>query len=319
MPHPCRVLAVGAAVLLALAAAEGSHAPRGLSRSVFASGSAVWPAGFVARPADPADPADPPYVTKVPGGTATIGARGLSVSSAAATFNVRYAGSVDATCIPVGSTTGAWVSTFLGNDPSRWRRGAPVYETVRCEELYPDIDLEYSHTAAGELKTTWHVGPGADTSSIRWAYSPGATVGLVDGDLWIDVELDSAGERTPFGAWREERPAAWQVLPQGRREVQSRFRRFADGSFGFDLASYDDRYPLEIDPTLVFLTLLASTARAQVRIEVGTGSAPGRAWSPPPDRSARQPLPTRRKAFRRSPPPRRCRSPPFRRRAASGR
>lgn len=124
---------------------------------------------------------------------------------------------------------------FFGNDHSKWRRGVPNYERLEVHGLYRDIDLAY-YGNGNQLEYDLTVNPGADPRSIRLR---------VDGG-----RLDRNGDLV--SALTQKRPVAYQTGVDGSRHlVASRYRRNADGSYGFELGAYDHTRALVIDPVLV--------------------------------------------------------------------
>lgn len=132
-----------------------------------------------------------------------------------------------------GSTT----NVYIGNDPSKWRSGIPNYGRLQVPELYPGIDLAYYGTGA-ELEYDVTVKPGADARRIRF-HLQGA-----------DASLNGGGDLV--SELIQKRPVAYQTAADGsRRTIESRYRKNADGSYGFVLGSYDHGRELVIDPLIV--------------------------------------------------------------------
>src|SRR3984957_3739583 len=50
---------------------------------------------------------------------------------------------------------------FVGNDPQKWRSNVPDFGRVKCDAVYPGIDLVYYGTQ-GRLESDYVVSPGAD-------------------------------------------------------------------------------------------------------------------------------------------------------------
>ncbi len=123
---------------------------------------------------------------------------------------------------------------YFGRDASAWRKGVPNYGKVRVDHVYRGIDLVY-YGNGGQLEYDLTVQPGADPQSIRLRF---------DG-----ARLDRNGDlKTDF---IQKRPVAYQVNKDGsRRVIASRYRKNADGSYGFQLGAYDRSRALVIDPTL---------------------------------------------------------------------
>ena len=52
------------------------------------------------------------------------------------------------------------VNYFRGNDPAKWRRNVLTYGSLRCEEVYPGIDLVYYGTSQEQLEYDFVGGTG---------------------------------------------------------------------------------------------------------------------------------------------------------------
>jgi len=126
---------------------------------------------------------------------------------------------------------------YLGNDPAKWRHGVPNYGRVQVQGLYPGIDLVY-YGNGGELEYDLTVKAGADPRRIRFH---------LQGD---DASLDQHGDLV--SDLIQKHPVAYQISADGsRRTVDSRYRKNADGSYGFAVGTYDHTRELVIDPTLI--------------------------------------------------------------------
>lgn len=126
---------------------------------------------------------------------------------------------------------------YLGNDPAKWRKAIPNYGRLRVPGLYRGIDLAY-YGNGGELEYDLTVKPGADPARIRFH---------LQGE---DANLNPGGDLV--SGLIQKRPIAYQIAADGsRRAVDSRYRKNADGSYGFALGPYDRARELVIDPVLV--------------------------------------------------------------------
>jgi hypothetical protein len=143
------------------------------------------------------------------------------------------------------------VNYLLGNDPAKWRTGLRTYERVVYRGLWPGVDLAF-HGQSGKLKYEFLVRPGARVSEIRLAYRGAKR-----------LSLDSAGNllvRTPARVLTDTRPLSYQLIDGKRVAVASRFALGRLGGFGFALGrGYDRRYPLLIDPGLLYSTYLGGS------------------------------------------------------------
>ena len=159
------------------------------------------------------------------------------------------------------------VNYVLGNDRAKWRTNLPSYAATVYRGLYPGIDLRYDG-ADGRLKGTYAVAPGADPDRIHWRYRGARSVRIDEntGDLLVEF---AGGRRLT-----EMAPVGWQNIDGRRVPVPVRYKLAADGGIGFDLGRYDVAYPLILDPTLVYSTLLGGSGddRAQDVAVDGNGN-----------------------------------------------
>jgi gliding motility-associated-like protein len=152
---------------------------------------------------------------------------------------------------PVGDLSdGLSRNYFLGNDPARWASDVPGYGEVTYRNLYPGIDLRlFTHQAS--LKYEFLVRPGADPGLIRWRVEGAEGLSLDAGQLVI---------RTSLGEIREAKPYNYQEIGgEAKPVVGGYLLRENRVSFNFS-ESYDARYPLVIDPQLIFSTFSGSVA-----------------------------------------------------------
>jgi hypothetical protein len=148
----------------------------------------------------------------------------------------------------------AHFSFFLGNDPDEWRSGIPSYGEVVYHNLYPGVDLRYTGRN-GALKYEFLLRPGADVAAIHLAYAGAGEVRLAEnGDLLIVPE-----GATDEGALRDTAPYVYQEMDGARVEVAAAFTLHGDHTYGFRVGGYDPRYPLVIDPQLLYSTFLGGS------------------------------------------------------------
>ncbi|MGL6223480.1 MAG: Calx-beta domain-containing protein, partial [Steroidobacteraceae bacterium] len=136
------------------------------------------------------------------------------------------------------------ISSFVGNDPSRWVAGAPTYRTVGFGEVWPGIEVDL-HARQGSVEKFFTVAPGASPADIQLELE-GSTAVRVGEDGQLLVAL-SAGD-VAFSA-----PEAFQEVGGERRPVPVAYA--TEGNrYGFRVQDYDRGLPLVIDPTLVYST-----------------------------------------------------------------
>ena len=148
------------------------------------------------------------------------------------------------------------VNYLLGNDPAKWHTGLRTYERIVYRNLWPGVDMVF-HGQNGTLKYEFLVRPGARVSGIRLGYRGARRLSLDrQGNLRI---------RTSFGVLTDTRPVSYQLVAAKRVPVRSRFALEPDGKgYSFALESaYDRRYPLVIDPGLVYSSYLGGSGLDQ--------------------------------------------------------
>ena len=147
------------------------------------------------------------------------------------------------------------VNHYQGNDSSQWRTGMPTFKSVLYREAYPGIDLKFYGTRQQQVEYDLIIKPGADPKQVKFLYQgiKALKVGKA-GDLIIT--LPGGGKLV------QQKPVIYQEINGQRVSREGKFRLLSDKrSYGFDLASYDTRYPLIIDPVvLVYSTYLGGNA-----------------------------------------------------------
>ena len=134
---------------------------------------------------------------------------------------------------------------FVGNDPAKWHRDIPQFARVRYQDVYPGVDLVY-YGNQGQLEYDFEVAPGADPSAIAWRFQ-GQEKARLDGGGNLVLA-------TGNGEVRLNAPRIYQQFGSEQRPVAGRFALREDGKVGFDLAAYDRRRALVIDPVLTYST-----------------------------------------------------------------
>ncbi len=173
-------------------------------------------------------------------------------------------GSAEPRVVATGSLSGR--SNYLvGSDASAWRRNVPTYSQVRCEDVYPGVDLVL-HGNQEHLEYDFEVAPGADASRVRLR---------LDGHT--DARIDENGDlvlRMRGGELRQLRPVAYEVGAAGaRRQVAARYELRGDGEIGFSLPERTAGTWLVVDPVLVYGAFIGgSESEDEVRAVAVDGS-----------------------------------------------
>ena len=250
---------------LGWALAAGSPPAAGMSLRSPASRAAtlariplLLPAG--APGAGGADPA--PFVCRGPGIALAVTAGGsrLSVASRRTADRRSATPSVVSTEL-IGASrtataegegaTGTRVNELVGRSRQMWRTGIPTYGRVRFRGVYPGVDKLY-YGNAGRVAHDFVVAPGRDPARIRMRLS-----GM------RGCRLSRAGDLELFthdGEIRQQRPVIYQSVNGTRQSVSGGYTltRERSGAYrvGFRIGAFDRRYPLVIDPVLVYSTYL---------------------------------------------------------------
>lgn len=153
---------------------------------------------------------------------------------------------------------------FIGNDPTQWHRDIPQFARVGYREVYPGVDLVY-YGKQGRLEYDFEVAPGADAHQVALRFPGVEKLQLGDhGDLVI---------ATPDGEVRLQAPTVYQKFGNQQRPVEGRFALRSGNEVGFEIADYDHRRALVIDPVLVYSTYLGGTNNEACSAITNTGIA----------------------------------------------
>lgn len=147
------------------------------------------------------------------------------------------------------------VNYLRGSDPQKWRTGIPTYGAVAYLGAYPGIDLKF-YGAGRQLEYDVIVQPGADPGQVRFQYRGIQGLEVTrEGDL--TVHLPGGGSLV------QKKPVIYQVIDGVRTPRTGGFKLVSGKNsrgYGFRVASYDKRYPLIIDPVLVYSTYLGGAS-----------------------------------------------------------
>ena len=144
---------------------------------------------------------------------------------------------------------------FIGNDPAKWRTNVPTYAKVRYEGIYSGIDLVY-YGNQRRLEYDFIVAPGADPRRIAFDIRGAKRIlRNAHGDLVFKMGEDKI-------RWRK--PVAYQEKDGARQFVAAQYAITGTNRVGFEVAGYDARRPLYIDPVtdmLIYSTYLGGNSR----------------------------------------------------------
>jgi beta-propeller repeat-containing protein/centrosomal CEP192-like protein len=139
---------------------------------------------------------------------------------------------------------------LIGNDPAQWHRNVPHFARVKYRGVYPGVDLVY-YGNQRQLESDYVLAPGANPGQI------GLRIEGAD-----NLKLDSQGDlviSTAVGEVLLRRPRAYQDHGGNRQEIAANYVQRDARLVGIEVASYDSRQPLIIDPVLAYSTYLGGT------------------------------------------------------------
>lgn len=146
------------------------------------------------------------------------------------------------------------VNYFHGRDPRHWQTDIPTYQAVVYDQAYPGIDLKF-YGQGRELEYDIVVHPGADPGQVRFAYQGVKKLELTpEGDLALFLP--------DGGRLVQKKPVAYQEINGVRIAREARYQLDKGGArlrCGLAVAAYDRRYPLVIDPVLLYSTYLGGS------------------------------------------------------------
>lgn len=158
-------------------------------------------------------------------------------------------------CSPVSSSSGVnpqsyTYNYFKGDDPSKWASDAHAYSETILNDIYPNTSLVCFGQETG-FKYEFHLKAGADASAIRMKYDGVDSVYLKNGELFVETSVTDFYEQKPF---------AYQEINGTRIAVPCQFKLVNNVlSFVFP-KGYSKKFPLVIDPQLIFSTYSGSKA-----------------------------------------------------------
>ena len=153
---------------------------------------------------------------------------------------------------------------FRGNDPKQWRTNIATYAKVKYREVYPGVDVVY-YGNQRQLEYDFIVAPGTDPSIITLAF-----------EGTDQLEVDAQGDLILYTTGRPirlQKPLIYQEVDGVKRHISGGYvvrplpigERRGEGKpqVGFQVAAYDPRRPLIIDPILDYSTYLGTSNQDQ--------------------------------------------------------
>ena len=165
----------------------------------------------------------------------------LTVHAVRVTFEDAVAGAALAAEQPAPDT----YHYLHGAEARRWGADARAYQQLRYRQPWPGTDVVLHENAAHQLEYDLLLAPGADPARARLRYHGAES-------LRLDPATGNLVVKTAAGLLTEQRPQAWQLDAQGRREPVKCAFELRGEVLSFRLGRYDHTRPLTIDPTVQF-------------------------------------------------------------------
>ncbi|HJU41395.1 MAG TPA: SBBP repeat-containing protein [Vicinamibacterales bacterium] len=179
----------------------------------------------------------------------TSGAAVLALPSAV--LRMQFAGADTASTAVGQNELPGKVNYFIGNDERKWRTNVPTFGKVVYKNLYRGVDVVF-YGNQSRLEFDLIVHPGGDPSAIVINYQGTERLEINDtGDLAV---------HTAAGVLRQAKPFIYQERQDGsRRQVDGEYVFKGRDTVGFEIAAYDIRHPLIIDPVLFYSTFVGGS------------------------------------------------------------
>lgn len=136
---------------------------------------------------------------------------------------------------------------FLGNDPTDWRGKVPVYQAVN--QQYNSGAVVKYQAMGTQFKYDIVLPSGFDISQVSIGYSGHYNLTIKEGNLVIATSVQNIIESIP---------EAYQIIKGKKVPVKCSYVLKDDKTVGFIASKYNNKYPLVIDPVLVFATYSGS-------------------------------------------------------------
>lgn len=141
-------------------------------------------------------------------------------------------------------------SYYIGNDSNKWGSGAKAYRKITYYNLYPLIDLIVESSSLG-FKYSFIVNPGGNPNNIKMKITGAEDLFIDRGRLHILTTLNPIIEEAPY---------SYQKWNGHEQEVSTQFNLQDGQNLSFSIGEYNPKFPLVVDPSVIFSSLSGSTA-----------------------------------------------------------
>ncbi|RPI26565.1 MAG: hypothetical protein EHM61_11415 [Acidobacteria bacterium] len=140
---------------------------------------------------------------------------------------------------------------FRGRSPESWHTDVTSYSKVRCEQVYPGVDVVY-YLHDERLEFDFVIQPGADPAKIKLRFT-GARPKLSADKRRLSLQYGDQSLTL-------DHPNVFQLTADGaKREVPARYSLISHDTVGFDLGDFKSDLALVIDPAFVYSTFFGGS------------------------------------------------------------
>ena len=139
------------------------------------------------------------------------------------------------------------VSSFKGNNPSKWVNNLiPIQQTI-ISNIYNHIDLKLSFTG-NAIKYDFIVKPGGNPDDIQIQYDGLEHIRHIENKLILVTSVGNVEDSAPFS----------YTSNQINKHIKTAYKKVDSNTFGIEIGEYDNSQTLTIDPQLNFVTFSGS-------------------------------------------------------------
>tara|TARA_Y100000589_G_scaffold332313_1_gene391629 strand:+ start:1486 stop:5259 length:3774 start_codon:yes stop_codon:yes gene_type:complete len=144
--------------------------------------------------------------------------------------------------------TKEYYNYFIGNNASKWANNVRGYHEIIYNDLYEGIDLKL-YSKYFNLKYDLIIKPGINPKIIKFKYEGVKDISLKKGRIHIQTSVNQIIENEPF---------AYQFINNKKIKVNCNYKLKGNIISYVFPNGYNKKYPLIIDPTLIFSTFSGS-------------------------------------------------------------
>ncbi len=137
---------------------------------------------------------------------------------------------------------------FIGSDKNKWATHCNIFGAITYNNIYPNIDIRY-YSSGSQLKYDFIVRPGGNPNQIAMRYDGAVKLSTKNKSLVIETSVGTVTELPPY--------AYVTAGVKSSTAVETNYS-IRDNVVSFNVADYDTKQTLIIDPAIIFSTLTGS-------------------------------------------------------------